>query len=936
MMGIRFRTAIILLLFWMGMNSQELPPMETYAPSNYGAQHQNWGISSTVDNRIYVANNNGLLEFDGERWQLYGMPNNSIVRSVNAIEDKIYTGCFMDFGFWEKNEIGKLNYTSLVQALNIELLQDEQFWNILSHEGYIIAQSNARIYLIDLINGISKIIEADTFISKMFKINGEVFFHQNDRGIFNIINGEARPFNEDQIFKDNRLINVFNINDSLIFLTDKKGFFRIVNGLVREYKIFEGFSLDNFNVYSARQLADQSLIIGTVSNGILHINPDGKLIRQLNKENGLLNNTVLSIYEDRNRNLWLGLDYGINCINLSSEFSIYKDADGSLGTVYASLMFENYLYIGTNQGLYYKNANSLDRFQLVQGSEGQVWTLRVLHDSLICGHNNGTFIVKNGRIVNTITNEIGTWDLKSTNASNIYLQGNYSGLNTIIYDNNNWEYGKKLENFNVSSRFYEIKDNLIFVNHEYKGLYKIELTNDYSITQVTPVESVAIGAGSSILSFSNNIIYASNNGVYTFNQSILDFEKDSYFSDLFSEYHSLTTLMTINGEDDKLWRFVDDNIAIISPGNISNEPQIQIIPISKSIKNNYVAGFQNMTKISDKKYLIGITDGYIVYDTDTKQSTNNNHEVSINSILVNQLNEEVRNLEIKQDVVLKNNHNNIEFYYSVPYIDKFNEVQYQYQLDGYSDEWSSWSGISSHKFENLGYGSYEFKVRAKVGGKVQTEIASYKFEIERPLLLSNTFIIIYGLALIMIIILTHRAYRGYYRRKHEKMLEVSQREMELKQLEQGQIIIKLENDKLNAQIEGKNRELAVSTMSLIKKNEFLSSLKKKLKEVKELSDINKVVKTIDNSINNTDDWNMFMEAFNNADKNFIDKVKSKHPELTANDLRLCAYLRLNLSSKEIAPLLNISFRSVEVKRYRLRKKMNLPHDANLASYILDL
>ena len=58
MMGIRFRTAIILLLFWMGMNSQELPPMETYAPSNYGAQHQNWGISSTVDNRIYVANNN--------------------------------------------------------------------------------------------------------------------------------------------------------------------------------------------------------------------------------------------------------------------------------------------------------------------------------------------------------------------------------------------------------------------------------------------------------------------------------------------------------------------------------------------------------------------------------------------------------------------------------------------------------------------------------------------------------------------------------------------------------------------------------------------------------------------------------------------------------------------------------------------------------------
>ena len=69
---------------------------------------------------------------------------------------------------------------------------------------------------------------------------------------------------------------------------------------------------------------------------------------------------------------------------------------------------------------------------------------------------------------------------------------------------------------------------------------------------------------------------------------------------------------------------------------------------------------------------------------------------------------------------------------------------------------------------------------------------------------------------------------------------------------------------------------------------------------------------------------------------FIKKIKSLHPELTPNDLRLCAYLRLNLPSKEIAPLLNISHRSVEVKRYRLRKKMNLDHKENLTEYILNL
>ena len=157
----------------------------------------------------------------------------------------------------------------------------------------------------------------------------------------------------------------------------------------------------------------------------------------------------------------------------------------------------------------------------------------------------------------------------------------------------------------------------------------------------------------------------------------------------------------------------------------------------------------------------------------------------------------------------------------------------------------------------------------------------------------------------------------------------------MKELENSKQIIKLNNEKLRNDIEGKNRELATSTMSIIKKNEFLSDIKNELMNGGEKS-ISKVIRIIDKDLNNTDDWKMFQAAFNNADKKFLRKIKTKHPGLTPNDLRLCAYLRLNLSSKEIAPLLNISPRSVEVKRYRLRKKMQLDHDINLTNYIIDL
>jgi len=125
-------------------------------------------------------------------------------------------------------------------------------------------------------------------------------------------------------------------------------------------------------------------------------------------------------------------------------------------------------------------------------------------------------------------------------------------------------------------------------------------------------------------------------------------------------------------------------------------------------------------------------------------------------------------------------------------------------------------------------------------------------------------------------------------------------------------------------------------MSLIKKNEFLGNIKNELNKINLDNNLKSIIKIIDKNINNTNDWELFEEAFNNADKDFLKKVKSKHTLLTSKDLRLCAYLRLNLTSKEIAPLLNISARSVEVKRYRLRKKMSLDHDTSLTDYILEL
>lgn len=925
---------LLLCLFLYQISAQELPPIVAYSPSDYGADNQIWDISQSSENIIYAANSQGLLEYNGARWELYPVPNNSIIRSVNVINNKVFTGCFMDFGYWERDSFGSLYYTSLIDQFGINLEEDEEFWNITELNGWMIFQSLSRIYLLDLENKESKIIKSDAQISQMINFNKTIFFQKAGVGLFKIENGDVKLVNNDDILKRNKVIDIFKLEKQVLVLTSNEGIFKLNETLLSPWTLDDEININDITVYSGEQLHDDTIILGTISNGMFHVNIDGVLIDRFNKNNGLSNNTILSVFEDNENNIWLGLDYGLNYISRNSKFKIYLNTQGQLGTIYNAIIFEDLLYLGTNQGLFFKKINTNDTFKLVPETNGQVWALKKMDNKLFCGHDSGTFTIKNGMIIEKITNAIGTWDFKEVpNMSNMILQGNYNGLYLLEKVGENWRFRNRLEGIDMSCRFFEFFDDQIFVNHEFKGLYELSYNENLNRVQSLNISNtVEKGIGSSLLRYSDKLIYSSSKGIYSYDETS-KFLPDSTFASLYAPYKSISTLLEINGESNKLWRFADDNILIISPGSISSIPQIEIIPISENLRN-VVAGFENLSKISNEEYLIGTSNGYIIYNKDVPD-TQVDYNIQLNSVHANKLEGPKTKLNFTEETLLPNKTNNIEFSYSLPFFGKIINSKYQYQLIGLSDNWSEWSTESKQLFENLPYGSYTFNVRGKVGNKLTKNIASFNFEIERPWFLSNMAIAIYILISLITILIIHNFYRAYYVRQQSKLLEDAQRKIELNEMETSQKLIELKNEKLKQDVENKSRELAISTMSLIKKNEFLNRVKNELKAA-ENPKIKSVIKLINNNINNTDDWQFFEEAFNNADKDFLKKIKTLHPNLTPNDLKLCAYLRLNLSSKEIAPLLNISSRSVEVKRYRLRKKMNLSHELSLTNYILEI
>ena len=276
----------------------------------------------------------------------------------------------------------------------------------------------------------------------------------------------------------------------------------------------------------------------------------------------------------------MALDKGVTLINLNSPFKIYTDTSGLLGTVYASSIFKNYLYLGTNQGLFVKNLSTKKgAFKLIPGTGGQVWQLRVINDKLFCGHNDGAFVV-NGETANFISNsKPGVWDFKWDSSSSKILMGSYNGLSYLKYIKGEWIYDSELSGFETSSRFYEILDDQIFVFHPYKGLYKLPIDkSNFSISSdVAPIKLE--GRNSNCFYYDDSFMYSDSTGVYTYSKQKRLFEKDSFMSAVFPKTNSNEVRVSVvpNQSKDKLWVFALNKLYRFSPGRLSKTPVIDSV-----------------------------------------------------------------------------------------------------------------------------------------------------------------------------------------------------------------------------------------------------------------------------------------------------------------------------------------------------------------------
>ncbi|NJO02575.1 MAG: hypothetical protein HC880_13605, partial [Bacteroidia bacterium] len=260
-------------------------------------------------------------------------------------------------------------------------------------------------------------------------------------------------------------------------------------------------------------------------------------------------------------------------------------------------------------------------------------------------------------------------------------------------------------------------------------------------------------------------------------------------------------------------------------------------------------------------------------------------------------------------------------------------VRYRYQLEGYESKWSPWTTQQTKEYTNLPPGLYTFRIQAKGPEDEESPVLSYRFRIMPPWYASNLAYVIYSLLGLLMLALFAR----YLQSRFSKLKQAYQKTEARSQEE----IDRLRSEKIEAELKYKQRELVTTTMHLVKKNETLEEIKdriesisKKSKDEKTAHELYKLIGMLKQEEVLDEGWEQFTFHFNQLHGDFFKQLKEKYPQLTPKDMKLCAYLKMNLTTKEIASLMNITVRGVEASRYRLRKKFDLDAQANLTDFLM--
>lgn len=934
-----------------------IPNIDYYNRRGYGGGTQNWKISQAPDGLIYFANNEGVLQFDGVRWRKLVAGETPVSRSVLCDQNRIYVGGVNNAGFYLKNDSLQTIFKPFVHEGKEDGYDD--FWDIHVVANQVIFHSHKALLIFEN-DSLSDIITSTKRFSSSHFVNEMVLVNDDSQGLMELRNKKLFPVTGGRFFADKNIscilpleagrLLVGTINHGL-YIWDVDGFepwHTPVNQL-----------MSHANAFCAQLYGEDLIVFGTIQSGVVVADKRGQIQMIIDKDKGLVNNTVLSVFVDNEGSIWAGLDNGIARISYQTGLT-YLQGYYDIGSGYAAVEKGGQYYLGTNQGLYVVNRSrfespdkSRDDFKRLDNSNGQVWTLQLIDDEVFCGHNLGAFRVLDSGGLDWLTpaDIHGVWLFRKVDPNHM-IAGTYNGLILFERVGDHWIFRSRIAGFDESSRFLEWDDDGgLWISHGSKGLFKLYLSQDLKrVTRMLKYVDFVdqVGQGITVGRLGNRVVFCTSKGVFSYESKINRFVALNYVNDLFRSGLFPSKILQDKYRD--VWFFLDGGMGVLRRQEDGSFKKIDSPFLS--LKGQLINGFEFVWPIDPSNVMVGVEEGFAHYNS----LADRNYYAHFFA--------HIRGFKSSGDSVEYDIHSFEEQLVKLSFPFKANRVQFNLAapfysspgllfstwLEGFEFAFSDWNSNTYREYSRLPEGDYVLHVKAKNVFGVETPVTTLAFSIRPPFYRSVMAKIVYvGLLLLLGLLMFRFVRKRIFRlRLKEAMAQKARFEKERERLQQETLaaeaeLIKVRNEKLLADIDYREKELANTTLHVVKKNEFLLNIRESLKKIKDDNrienlnrSINMLINKIDKDIDGNNQWEVFETHFEEVHREFFNKLGEKHPELTDREFKLCAFIRMGMTSKEIAALVNITPHAVENNRSRLRQRLGLSLGDNLIEYIKSL
>lgn len=898
------------------------------------AHTQVWDITADGGDgcRVFFATNDGLCVYDGVRWSCHRPEGNSVLRALryDAETERLYTAGVNEFGYWTRDGCGGLVYTALYRNPEFRSRSND-FWRIAlePRTGRVSFQCREKICIYDPPSGSIRELRPRESFRYMYEVDGRIYYQDGAT-----LCRQGEDLSRERVCDvPSRIVNlVSGRSGQLLAAVEHAGIFSVDDqGRLEPLDAATNALLADAKILCCRRYNADLLLVGTTRRGLFLIGEDGAVDRSIPCGEQLDNATILSVAADERGDIWLGLDSGVASIDNSTQD--YYLTDTRLGQVHDLLgLSDERMLAGSNKGLFLLDEGRSPT--LVPGSTGSVWELNEVDGRIYVLHDQGLFRLTETLRLEPVVTGSGVYALRRCrNDRRSYIMSTYSGVGLLRLTDEGLRYVSPIADYSGFTRSIRIDErDRIWVTVLGVGFVRLTLSEDKC--RVVEARNYDLAAASRSAVFSTRIdqelILCCDGRAWR-----IDYVSDSLVrapgAERILALCGRSGVRSITQQDNRFWYVAADGTGYVE--RIGNALHRRAGMLEQATRERISGEFRTVGGAAAIGFRNGI--GFCFGGNPASQP------VEIGRMAA-QGPDRTRYHRLGDPLFdIPASMNTLRIWPIRLPADR----RIEYRIASLSDGWRTVRIDDYLQIPALPHGRHLVELRAP--GADASDIRTVEVRVRPPWYIAWWMILIYVSA----VAVSLAGVRSYYIRKNrlaqEEVLrrEKELREKELERLERENLlkekrISELERERLKTDLRNKDKRLANITMNSIRRNNLLNELKREVSELttaegaaRARSVAGRVIRRINAQLKDDSDWQLSENYFNTIYDGLLDRLRAAYPSLSQTDLRLCVYIKLNLSTKETAELMNISPRSVEMARYRLRKKLGLGSNDPIGSVL---